>query len=110
MILYCEKCKLAYEQAQCPACGSREGRIPLPNDFCYLCEEQVMWGEMIAEVLRNNGILCIIKNKLGVGMALKVGPMMERVMIYVPFSRMQEAKDLIDGLLCDADEDDEREL
>lgn len=51
-----------------------------------------MWGEMLEEALKNNGIPVFIKKRLGIGMALKVGPMMEYIRLYVPFSRWNDAE------------------
>ena len=59
---------------------------------------------MLEETLKNNGIPVIFKKKLGIGLALKVGPMMERVRIYVPYSRLAEAEDLVDQLFSAGDE------
>jgi len=57
-----------------------------------------MWGEMLAEALKNNGIPVFLKKRMGIGMALKVGPMMERVKVYVPFSFLQESKKIVEEL------------
>ena len=54
--LYCENCQLVFEGDRCPSCGRNRVREPLPNDPCFICEKQIMWGEMLAEALKNNGI------------------------------------------------------
>lgn len=92
--LYCEDCQLVFESDRCLVCGSKSVREPLPNDPCFLCEKQMMWGEMLAEALKNNGIPVILKKKMGMGMALNVGPISERCKIYVPFSRLEDAREI----------------
>jgi len=100
MLLYCENCQVLFEGGRCPVCGSRKVREPFPNDACFLCEKQIAWGEMLKEVLENNGIPVFFKKRLGIGLALKVGPMMESVRIYVPYSCLQEARDIEAGLFA----------
>jgi len=101
--LYCENCQLVFEGDRCPSCGRNRVREPLPNDPCFICEKQIMWGEMLAEALKNNGIPVILKKKMGMGMALSVGPLSERCKIYVPFSCMDDAMDICEELFSSDD-------
>jgi len=106
VILYCEKCQFTFEGKQCPSCGRKKVREPLPDDLCFLCEKQITWVEMLQETLKNNGIPVIIKKRMGIGMALKVGPLLERVKIYVPFSCLQDSRIIANELFSEADEGD----
>lgn len=106
-MLYCEKCLLAIMNNHCPICGSRNLRTPLPDDYCFLCEKQVMWGELLGEALRSNDIPVIFKRKIGAGMALKAGPMMERLKVYVPFSRYIDSLEIVDELFSELSEEEE---
>lgn len=101
--LYCENCQLVFEGNRCPACGSKTVREPVPNDPCFLCEKQLMWGEMLAEALKNNGIPVILRKKMGMGMALSVGPMAERCKIYVPFVRLEDSVAICEDLFPSED-------
>ncbi|MBP1587090.1 MAG: hypothetical protein ILO53_01645 [Clostridia bacterium] len=101
MALYCENCQILVEAKRCPGCGSKKVREPLPNDACYLCEKQIAWGEMLREVLENNGIPTFFKKRLGIGIALRVGPMMESVRIFVPYSCLEEASEIEAGLFSE---------
>ncbi len=101
--LYCEDCQLVFEGDRCLVCGSKSVREPLPNDPCFLCEKQMMWGEMLAEALKNNGIPVILKKKMGMGMALNVGPISERCKIYVPFSRLDDSMNICEELFSSDD-------
>lgn len=96
--MYCEKCGLIFEENRCPACGNQNVRPPMPGDLCFLTEREALWAEMLEDVLKQNDIPCLTKNVLGAGLALKVGPMWERVRFYVPYSRLQNAKTLVDQL------------
>ncbi|HPY63295.1 MAG TPA: hypothetical protein PL100_01785 [Bacillota bacterium] len=97
-LLYCESCQLVFEGDRCPACGCKRVREPLPNDPCFLCEKQLMWAEMLAEALKNNAIPVILKKRMGMGMALSVGPMAEHCKIYVPFARLDDSLEICEEL------------
>ena len=101
---FCEACSLAFDGVRCPVCG-KAGRDPLPNDPCFLCEKQIMWAEMLKEALENNGIPVLFKKKLGIGLALKVGPMAESVKIYAPYARLTEAQSIADELFAASGEE-----
>lgn len=94
IVMYCEACNVIYTGDRCPSCGSTRGRPPQPEDICFLMEKDAMWGRMLEDVLRQNGMEVWTKSTLGVGLALKVGGMFERLRIYVRYARWQEAQDL----------------
>lgn len=106
MLLYCEHCQLAFGSNRCPICRDRNVRQPRSNDPCFLSEKQIIWGEMLEDVLKQNGIPVLMKKKMGAGMALKVGPMLERVELYVPFSRLQDAERIEAELFSETDGDE----
>lgn len=68
--------------------------------LCFLTEKDLLWGGMLADVLKQNKIPFLTKARLGAGMALKVGPAMERVLFYVPCSHLEQAKRLVDALFA----------
>lgn len=70
----------------------------MENDLCFLVEKEQIWSGMLADVLEQNKIPFLTKNRLGAGMALKVGPYMERVLFYVSYNHIQQAKDLVNEL------------
>jgi RNA polymerase subunit RPABC4/transcription elongation factor Spt4 len=105
-VLYCGDCQIAFEGDQCPVCGRKKVREPLSNDACFLCEKQMMWAEMLAEALKNNGIPVVLKKRMGMGMALKVGLMMEHCKVYVPFSCLQKSEEIVDELFSETIESD----
>ena len=95
--MYCEKCGISSGANYCPMCGNKNVRTPQPNDMCFLVEKELLWSEMLEDILRQNNIPFLTKKALGIGMALKVGPMRERVKFYVPYSYLQEAQMIIEG-------------
>ena len=107
--MYCERCGILFEGNRCPVCGNQNVRPPKPCDLCFLTEQETMWAEMLEDVLKQNGIPCLTKNVLGAGLALKVGPMLERVRFYIPYFHLQNAKDIVDELFSAPQEGDENE-
>lgn len=95
MIMYCEKCRALLDSQTCPNCGNKKLRQPMTDDLCFIAEKEQIWSGMLADVLEQYEIPFLTKNRLGAGMALKIGPHMERILFYVPYSHIQQAKDLV---------------
>lgn len=93
-IMYCPNCNILTDQFKCPVCGSQHTRAPMPDDYCLLSEKQTVWADSFSEILTQNGIPFVTKNLLGTGLAAKMGPALERVRFYVPFSHYQNAREL----------------
>ncbi len=53
--MYCERCRLLTDGAVCPVCG-RNTRQPADNDECFLIEKEMLFGEMLIDVLKQNGV------------------------------------------------------
>lgn len=105
--MYCEKCSILFEdgEAVCPACGSKKIRNPEADDNCFLVEKEVIWGEMLADVLGQSEIPFFYKKALGAGVAAYVGPLLERYSFYVPFSELAAAQSIVDELFSASFED-----
>ena len=102
--MYCEKCKLAFDEtAKCPHCGSRKLRRPLPEDLCFLKETDPMFGGMLKDVLEQNDIPVLTSSTMGAGMAMRVGPMFDRIRFYVPYAHLSAATEIV-GELFDTPE------
>ena len=56
---YCENCSYATDAARCPLCGGKHLREVEDDDYCFLIEKPKLEGEMLADVLRGNGIGCV---------------------------------------------------
>ena len=97
---YCEKCMLLSEGLRCVRCGSRRQRAPGEGDYCLLDERQRMWADMLLDVLAQSGIPCVGRSALGAGLAMSVGLNLDRVRVYVPFERLDEARELAGTLFA----------
>ena len=95
---YCERCKIAFSGGVCPACGSKKVRPPMANDLCFLAEKEQIWGEMLSDVLRQNDIPFLRKGALGAGLAMKIGPGMERYRFYVSYCDLNRARGAVEQL------------
>jgi len=53
---------------------------------------------MLADVLKQRGIPFLQKGRLGAGMAMNVGPLLERFRLYVAYENYQEAAAVVEEL------------
>jgi hypothetical protein len=96
--MYCETCRVVFTGDVCPVCGSSKTREAWPCDLCFLTEKEYIWGRMLTDVLQQNEIPFLAENSMGAGMALRVGLGIERIRFYVPYHRLQEARELVEQL------------
>ncbi len=94
---FCSNCNLLVPSDRCPLCGNRHVRPPKEDDYCYLTETESIWAGALSDVFSENQIPFLTKNWLGIGLAAKIGPSLERVGFYVPFSHYAIAKELEEG-------------
>ena len=90
--MYCEKCCRIIEGDRCPVCKSRKVREPEPKDLCLLTEQDYISSGILEDVLKQNGIPFLKKEVMGAGLAIKVGPMLDRSRFYVSFDRLRERR------------------
>lgn len=102
--MYCERCNVVFDGNFCPNCGSKRVREPSGSDYCFLVEKDMIWGEMLADVLKQSDVPFYHKNVLGAGVALKVGPYLERYRFCVPYAQLSRAQDLVDALFSSSPE------
>ena len=107
--MYCEKCRRIIETDRCPVCKRSKVREPGPDDLCLLTEQDYLFSGMLEDVLKQNGIPFLKKEVLGAGLAIKVGPMLERSRFYVPFELLESASAVADELLGAPEGDTEPE-
>jgi hypothetical protein len=96
--MYCEGCNVVFNGNECPNCGNKRVRNPVDHDLCFLVEKEAIWGEMLADTLKQKGIPFYHKNVLGTGFALRAGSKFERYKFYVPYSHLSSAKSIVDDL------------
>jgi hypothetical protein len=49
---YCERCNLLTNLENCPNCGSRQLRVPMVGDCCFLTEKELIWSVNGKETFR----------------------------------------------------------
>ena len=101
--MYCEKCNRIIEGDRCPVCRKSRIREPEPKDPCFLCEQDYISSGILEDLLKQNSIPFLKKDVMGAGMAIKVGPMLERSRFYVPYELLESAETVLDDLLAPAD-------
>lgn len=91
---YCENCHLLSEDPMCGFCYSKNLRQPKPDDFCYLSTRPTPWYEMLLDVLYDNGIPWVVKPLRPSAVTIYLGTGAEMNEIFVPFSRLEQAREL----------------
>ena len=107
--MYCEKCSRIFEGDHCPVCRKSKVREPEPKDPCFLSEQDYISAGILEDVLKQNGIPFLKKDVMGAGMAIKVGPMLERSRFYVPYEQLENAAAIADDLFAPAEEGEQDE-
>ena len=105
--MYCEKCSRIIDADRCPVCKSRKVREPEAKDPCYLTEQDYLSSSILEDMLKQNNIPYLKKDVMGAGMAIKVGPMLERSRFYVPFERLDDARTVLEESLSPAEASEE---
>ena len=99
MIVYCQKCKVAFDgNGNCPVCGNTKVRPVLLDDICFLTDADPILGRMIKDVLEQNGIPALSNSSIGAGMAMRAGSMFERIKYYVRYEHLLKAKEIVEEL------------
>ncbi len=101
--MYCEKCNRIIEADRCPFCKSRKIREPEAKDPCYLTEQDYISSGILEDLLKQNNIPYLKKDVMGAGLAIKVGPMLERSRFYVPFEQLSSAMAITEDLFAAAE-------
>lgn len=96
MPLYCEDCMKLVDGAVCPRCRNRKLREVEPGDFCQVADVHYMQAEMLKELFRDNDIPCTERSALGAGITVNLGVNVGTVRLYVPYDRLDFAKELYD--------------
>lgn len=93
--MYCEKCHMVCENSFCPDCGSTDLRQANAQDICLLTVMDSMFGEMLADVLREHKVPFERRTARKVGIGAFMGSLFERCYFYVPFAHYAQASDLL---------------
>ncbi len=63
-----------------------------------MTEQSPIWAGMLADVLQQNGIPLFKESSLGAGLAIKTGGLSESIRFFVPASRIDGARELVEEL------------
>ena len=107
-MLYCERCMHPTSENKCEECGHKILREVKHTDPFLLTTKDAIWTGVIEELLKENGIPSMTKGLLGGGLTGLMGVGLEKYSIYVPFSALEKAQELL-ACINDADEDSEFE-
>ena len=69
----------------------------MDSGYVLLIEKEEMWARMLAEVLTDNDIPCVMRSVYGAGLVIRAG-MQERIKVYVPSECAENAKELVNEL------------
>ena len=86
-----------------------EVREPEAKDPCYLTEQDYVSSGILEDLLKQNNIPYLKKDVMGAGMAIRVGPMLERSRFYVPFEQLSSAIAVMEDLFSAAEENENEE-
>jgi hypothetical protein len=96
MSLYCENCMKLVEGPTCSRCRNRKLREPAPGDFCLVADVPYMQAEMLKELYADNDVPCTERSALGAGITVNLGVNVGTTRLYVPYDRLDFAKELYD--------------
>ncbi len=69
----------------------------MDNGYVLLIEKEEMWAKMLAEVLSDNDIPCVMRSVYGAGLVIRAG-MQERIKVYVPSECIESATEFVNEL------------
>ena len=108
-MLYCERCGLLYDGEKCPQCKKAHGREPREDDLCLLAEKGQIEADMLADILEQNGVKSLLKGSQGAGLSMYTGLMLETFRIYVNYSDLDRAQELMEVFFTPLETDEAEE-
>ena len=102
---YCEKCRTIVFDS-CPVHKQKHLREPEPNDPVLIAELSGITAAMLEGVLLDEKLPFLKEGRLGAGMSVWIGSMMEIYSFYVPYALREQAMGLY-ALVCKAPEEGE---
>jgi len=107
--MYCEKCKRIIQEERCPFCKRSIVREPESEDLCLVTEQDYISSGILEDMLKQNGIPFLKKGVMGAGMAIKVGPMLERSRFYVTYDLLEKATAVANELFVASEDTGEQD-
>ncbi|MCH5164580.1 MAG: hypothetical protein J1F36_06145 [Clostridiales bacterium] len=106
---YCEKCKSLTDKEYCSVCGNKKIREVESDDFCFLKECEEMPGEMLRDVLQDEGIDCVLI-PCGNGVRSQFALSLGKYNVYVPYKHYESSVELLNSFFNEPTTDDLKEL
>lgn len=95
--MYCNKCKIMFDNDFCPTCHLKGINKPKANDFVFLVEKDAITSDIIEGVLKNNNIIYIKKGNKGAAFSIITGPLFENFKFFVPYDKYDDVNELINA-------------
>ncbi len=99
-MLYCEKCRTLVADS-CPLHASKHLREPRGNDPVLIAQLSGISAAMLEGLLLDEKLPFQQEGRLGAGMSVWIGRMMETFSFYVPYDLRDKALELY-ALVCEA--------
>ncbi|MCL2675609.1 MAG: hypothetical protein FWE84_03345 [Firmicutes bacterium] len=97
------------EQDSCRFCRKKGLRNPEKNDYCFLVEVDLMFGEMFKGVLEEENIP-YSDIPVGNGVRSYFGLRLENLKIFVVYEFFEKAKEILTGILMSFEENQNRNI
>lgn len=104
MTCYCKHCMIPSEEPTCPNCGAEKLWVILPEDPCYLTEQQMLWAGVLEDVLNQRRIPHMKRPVYGAGLTKTLGGYHERYEFFVPYEYLPAAREIVAELFSQSGE------
>lgn len=74
------------------------------EELCFLTEMDAVWSKALEDTLTDHGIPFAARPAMGAALAMKVGPILEHTLFYVPAARYEEAKEILQAYFKSAED------
>ena len=96
--MYCRFCRVETREQRCPVCDRKKLWPILPEDPCFLTEKSHPWCDILADVLQQRDIPFYSDSALGAGVTSRIGIIADQQCFFVPYGRLEEARELLQEL------------
>lgn len=106
-LLYCRRCRRLYAGGKCLDCGKTDGRVPEPDDSCFLIDLRELQSNMLEDALRQKNIPFMKDQVSGIGDVFREEPPMRGIFrFYVLYRHFADALAVLDSLPVSSPEEE----
>ena len=106
-LLYCRRCCRLYAGEKCLDCGKTDGRVPEPDDSCFLIDLRELQSNMLEDVLRQKNIPFMKDQVSGIGDVFREEPPMRGIFrFFVLYRHFADALAVLDSLPVSSPEEE----